>query len=1411
MPYLLTGTTFCGNSPLDPVLLSLVQNEVPHLSSILDDFIFQDKEEKDRLKTQLLAIEQSLLQLYKKVEQIENKVHTLEQQVEDLSVYSKASEDDAKHPRFFGVLNRNEYFTGRRKELEDLGKAFENASTESNEHGPRRTNKNIRGICGLGGCGKSCLALEYAWENMERYPGGIFVINGESDELIRASLHAIHQEYVVIAPSNQHNNETQLTFDCVLKKTLSWLGNLREKWLLLVDNMDEKELGPCAMKVFFGQWKCKAFCDILVTSRRSSPTLCEDLDLPPENYLELGPFSSDESVEFLKKRAGVQSSCNVHIREELAKELGGLPLALEQAAAYIKTLNCSIESYLKQYRLQKTKLLNAKSAKPRTELYSKERLSVQTTWLLNLRYIEDNKKDEKLGRAATLFTKVAAFLSPDEIPIEILNVGAPAIRNIMELRECIGMPLGVQQIVEELVKFSLFKQKSDCTLSIHRLVQETIRDHFVTEGETDSILVSCIRMMHKSFLNCVSSIDFLYEVKTILEQDSNTQEKTSPMEQFWKLIHASASANFDVKQWEKLSKNAYQLVCNLLEKSCLKSCFFSEETARLFCEAALHCYSLNMEIIGQNLHQFCLDIICGINNPMKYYKLQDDLQKLTRMLLPYAPAALLSLKVTGNPRCRRENVHDSRKSVQNEALMPETVNIISSKAKEAFAQGDIETSAALYTEIVQALGFSTFRGSARNQVQKSPFSVGEFLCYRGIAYLRMGEFESAVNDFIAATYVNSEYFRGYYWKVYGLCKLVESGKTRFTSRAQASMAVLQFKFGDSKSHDIRKLKEKFPGILENIKYVPVSDENDLKELERSLTTNSQSLTIILNPGLYCFKAIGLFGGHYNFVCPPGGWSLVHCTAGIHLKEGSFLFENVDFTNISPWSSASHPHTGVDTFSEGSCNLDTLMLGWHHGSAPHLTTETWRNCKAFIEADNILALDIDHCDVVSQPFTGISLKFEECNNCNCRGVSVTSSNIVGCSGTGVEIQGIVGQDCYIHLIDNSVSKNLYGIKLRSQVCFHLEKNEIFGHELSGLVASQAGKGKIIRNFIDHNRQHGILLYKVTHTVVKENIISSNYNWGIVCAAGSTLECTENVFEGNLCGGLRIMFNGAKSVSIDHCNFRENEGPSVFPSSSDQLSLLELEKDHVFPTGLKALWLIPFLEHQVVGNIESCSYFKLPEVHEKDKVSEDSNMSSVQPEQNLCCTCHKESDNTFECPECHIAKYCNKLCFDQAKAIHGYVCKSIIEPNNASCSCVLRFFEQTAVQGLDQQRTGISMCVITTLGSMPFYSDSPNYVSPHQLCLVCPEANCWTSIASSSVYYFILKHGIHVPHRMTNAKAACILAHIESDSQELTVYTHRIFPLDKVPEALKLVDKMFELLQTELDDGITRMILNSFSRS
>ena len=107
--------------------------------------------------------------------------------------------------------------------------------------------------------------------------------------------------------------------------------------------------------------------------------------------------------------------------------------------------------------------------------------------------------------------KIAAYLSPDEIPIAILNVGALDVEH-EDLKKRLEMPIGAKLIVDLLVRFSLFKRKSADTLSIHRLVQETFRDRCDSEGETDIVLSSAIRMMHQAFLNCVGLTDLVPEL-----------------------------------------------------------------------------------------------------------------------------------------------------------------------------------------------------------------------------------------------------------------------------------------------------------------------------------------------------------------------------------------------------------------------------------------------------------------------------------------------------------------------------------------------------------------------------------------------------------------------------------------------------------------------------------------------------------------------------------------------------------------------------------------------------------------------------------------------------------------------------------------------------------------------------------
>ena len=1354
------------------------------LSCNLDHFVCQYKEQSDLLKSQLCEVQQNLqqlLQLPQKVEQVELKVETLEQKVEDLSCRLARRQESVNPPSFFGALDRNEYFTGRKKELESLDKAFEEVNTTGAGLGSGKRKAKVHGICGLGGCGKSSLAFEYAWCNLERYSGGVYVINGESDELLRASFQGIHGQFVYKSQPNRREEAKQ--FDHLMTETLSWLGSLRHKWLLLVDNMDQKKLSSYTRKMFLGQWKNKTLGDILVTSRRSPQALCEDLDLRPENCLELDAFSVDESIEFLKKRTGLASAFENQEEgvTELTQELGGLPLALEQAAAYISALKCSAQSYLEQYRKQKSILLNRKSAKPCSEVYSEARLAVQTTWRLNFSYIENDETDEGLGKAASFFMKIATYLSPDEIPIEILNVGAPEIDH-KYLKDRLKMPIGAEQIVDLLLRFSLFKRKSDDSLSIHRLVQETLKKRYSNEGETEKAFSSAVRMLHHAFLDCIGGTDFLVDVDaTVKSLKGKTGWSSKYLVQ--QGIANFIEANLEVRRWKTLSTNALHLILHLLESSCLKHDYLlHEETARIFCEAAFYCYFLGMNSEGYRLQQQVFDILCTVKKSICFYK-GDELLKVARVLRPYDPS-LLELKLTAPSEETAENVIGGTGvkigTTQNNELLA-GIEMIEPKAREAFSKGDYQASSDLYTEIVNL-------PVAVNQPCARP--LGTIFCNRGIANMQLQNIETALEDFSASVYADTELYRGYYWKTYALCKLVESGRTEFTSRAQAAAAVLHYKFAHSKAGDIRKLQHKFQkvsGLLDRINYKFVTNVNQLKELESQLSeerNSDDSFTVILAEGKFDLNKIVLSDRCFYFVCLPGSSAVLSFSEGLFLSDASFLFENVHFENSLPSANRDQPLSSEAAGSTAEREkLLSITLGKSYLIKKQVTAGSEGELNALIEAYDVESLVMDHCSLDFSNGVGLLVRAYHRQQVI---VSVRSTVIQMSSGPGIFIRGGTA-DSHISICDSQLHGNIHGIVMITPARFYMENNWISHNFCSGIVAAGGCNGGLLRNSLSGSRC-GILL-KGSNATVEENVISEQSGWGIVVCVGSNLICKQTTFRNNCCGGIRVILNGKGNVLVEKCEFRKNLGPDVFPANAKEICSLDLQCKEMFtsPEESSSIFhLSNFLQLLKTEMLEYADEFKSPLLLD-NRVLDVPDVLPWEP-RDRCSGCWKDLQpvgDFIECSSCLVARYCSKQCSDTARDVHSFVCNSILEANK-ECQ-PLQLLSSSPVKADCQRKPDNYLCVITALF---------NVLGPAESCgrgiciLTCPQRNLHTVLRSVHLHSFVMFHGVLIKESMLDIKAASILANFDPDSHTVTVYWHRIFPVDKVPNGWNWVNRSLD---------------------
>ncbi len=180
-----------------------------------------------------------------------------------------------------------------------------------------------------------------------------------------------------------------------------------------------------------------------------------------------------EGAQFLLHRTGRLSASDEESKEarNIVIALGGFPLALDQAGAYIEETGCSFSDYLQIYERHRAALL-ARRGKQATNYPA----SVATTWDLSFQKVEQTQP------AAAELLRLCAYLSPDHIPEELITEGAtywPAL-----LQEAVIDPLHFNELLGAVLAFSLVKRLAEeRILSLHRLVQAVQRDRMDEEEQ----------------------------------------------------------------------------------------------------------------------------------------------------------------------------------------------------------------------------------------------------------------------------------------------------------------------------------------------------------------------------------------------------------------------------------------------------------------------------------------------------------------------------------------------------------------------------------------------------------------------------------------------------------------------------------------------------------------------------------------------------------------------------------------------------------------------------------------------------------------------------------------------------------------------------------------------------------------
>lgn len=337
----------------------------------------------------------------------------------------------------------NPFFTGREAVLDALHQRL----TEG------RSAALTQSIRGLGGIGKTQTAAEYAYRYCDEYDTILWLRatpeHFASDVLRIATL-------LRLPAAKKPQEPSQL-----VRAIVHWLLQ-HSRWLLVLDNVQEEiALGELLAAAGSGH--------ILLTTRVKT---IADLVSP----LELHEMPPEDGALLLLRRAKIIPSdatldatpdLDRTTAMELSHLMGGLPLALELAGAYIAENLYPLARYRAEYEQRRAELLAYRS--PLHHRYTNYSESVATTWSLSFQRVRAQSP------VSMILLRFCAFLSPDTIPEDLFLRGAPSISPLLRLLA--NSIEALNQALIPLLNYSLLRRNAtERWVSVHRLVQAVIQD-----------------------------------------------------------------------------------------------------------------------------------------------------------------------------------------------------------------------------------------------------------------------------------------------------------------------------------------------------------------------------------------------------------------------------------------------------------------------------------------------------------------------------------------------------------------------------------------------------------------------------------------------------------------------------------------------------------------------------------------------------------------------------------------------------------------------------------------------------------------------------------------------------------------------------------------------------------------------
>src|SRR5262249_15182427 len=323
---------------------------------------------------------------------------------------------------------QNPYFTGRAEALDDLRRAF---AAEPSCH--------VQALFGLGGVGKTQVAVEYAYRHRADYEAGVWARAAAPARPAAESARLAVELALIAQPSGDAAADAG--------RALRELRGPRRR-LLVLDNAPDEASVQDWLPVGGG-------CHALITSRYS--TWSATVHGVGVDVLERGP-----AIDLLLRGGGLADAAGqAEAAARVAEELGFLPLALEQAAALVRRLGTDFTDYLRLYAEARRELLA--QGTPGGTRYAEP---VAASWRTTV---------GRLGPLARAALRLVAFLAPAPVPVGLLEGALDLLREGTGGDAPDGGRLGLRLALGELTDYSMVRLARQ-QLSVHRLTQAVQAD-----------------------------------------------------------------------------------------------------------------------------------------------------------------------------------------------------------------------------------------------------------------------------------------------------------------------------------------------------------------------------------------------------------------------------------------------------------------------------------------------------------------------------------------------------------------------------------------------------------------------------------------------------------------------------------------------------------------------------------------------------------------------------------------------------------------------------------------------------------------------------------------------------------------------------------------------------------------------